>query len=228
MPALTLLCWDIDGTLLTTARAGVYAFEAAVEEVCGTACDLQGMRTAGMTDHEVAELAVETAGCEPDPALVERVLRAYERNLPAALPRRRGRVLPGVREALEDLAPRPGVESVLLTGNTRAGAAAKLGHYGLGPFFPHGGAFCQGPGTREEIAARVLDVARALGASGGALDVVVIGDTPRDIACGEAIGARTLAVASGAHTAEELAEHDPWLVVERIPEPERFRRLLGV
>jgi phosphoglycolate phosphatase-like HAD superfamily hydrolase len=131
-----------------------------------------------------------------------------------------------VLEALEHLEPRADVESLLLTGNTRAGATAKLRHYGLERFFPHGGAFCQGPGAREEIAARILVLAERLG--DGAATVVVIGDTPRDVACGTAIGARTVAVASGAHTAGELAEHGPSLVLDRIPEPERFRELLGL
>src|SRR5262249_5478213 len=143
--------------------------------------------------------------------------------LPAALHRRQGAVLPNVREVLEDLESRDDVRSILLTGNTRAGAHAKLRHYGLDRFFPDGvGAFCEGPEPRAEIARR----ARAL--AEGAKRLYVIGDSPADVACGKAIDARTIAVASGTHSAGELAAAEPWLIVEQIPEPEAFRRLLGI
>ena len=56
----------------------------------------------------------------------------------------------------------------------------------------------------------------------------MIGDTPADVECGKAIGARTIAVASGWHSVEELTATEPWLVLERIPEPETFRQLLGI
>jgi phosphoglycolate phosphatase-like HAD superfamily hydrolase len=55
----------------------------------------------------------------------------------------------------------------------------------------------------------------------------VIGDTPHDIACGKAIAARTIAVATGSYDADQLAAHEPWLVLERLPGPATFRRLLA-
>lgn len=226
--APTVLCWDIDGTLLTTARAGIYAVEAAVEEVCGGACDLESLYTAGYTDHEVAAAALTAAGIEPDPERTERVLRSYERHLPDCLARRQGRVLPGVGDVLRDLDAEPRVVNVLLTGNTAAGAKAKLGHYGLDGYFVRGGAFCEGPGTREEIARRGLRIAERLANGTGAPSVYVIGDTPRDVVCGVTIGARTVAVASGSYTEDELRACEPWLVLDRIPEPTRFREVLGL
>ena len=221
MPAETALFWDLDGTLLTTARAGIFALEAAVLEMAGAEVDLEALVTAGLTDAEVAAAALAVAEVDPTEELVERFLRAYERHLPDCLPRRDGRVLPGVREALDDLREEQSVTSYLLTGNTEAGARAKLSHYGLAGYFA-GGAFCIGPGPRAEIAAR----ARRLAAADARL--YVIGDTPSDIAAGAAIGARTIAVATGSFGAAELREHDPWLVVDRIPEPPRFRALLEV
>jgi phosphoglycolate phosphatase-like HAD superfamily hydrolase len=217
-----ILFWDLDGTLLTTARAGIYAFEDALREVCGVDADLQELFTSGLTDAEVAALCLEAAGHDAEKQTVEAVLCAYERRLPECLPCRDGRVMPGVREVLEDLEPRDGVRCLLLTGNTAAGARAKLTHYGLDRFFPGTGAFCLGPGARLEIAHR----AAALAAD--ADDVYVIGDTPQDVACGKAIGARTIAVASGAFSRDELAAHRPWAVLERVPETEQFRTLVGV
>lgn len=219
MQADTALFWDLDGTLLTTGRAGIFALEAALLEVTGREADLDSLVTAGLTDAEVAAAALAAAAVEETDELSERFLRAYERHLPDCLPRRQGRVLPGVREALDDLRNEPGVTSYLLTGNTEAGARAKLAHYALEGYFA-GGAFCAGPGGRVEIAQRARRLA------GADARVYVIGDTPRDIAAGTAIGARTIAVATGSHSEQELREHAPWLVVPQIPEPARFRALL--
>jgi phosphoglycolate phosphatase len=217
------LFWDIDLTLLTTARAGLFAFEDALQELYGARADLSGLRTAGMTDTGVAALVLEAAGLEVTPERGDELLRAYERRLPVSLQRRRGRVLENVREVLEDLEPREDVRSFLLTGNTAAGAAAKLAHYGLDRFFSDGaGAFCAGPGSRVDIARRALPLAN------GAEAIYVIGDSPHDVECGKAIGARTIALATGTHSAEELAACEPWVVLDRIPEPARFRELIGL
>jgi phosphoglycolate phosphatase-like HAD superfamily hydrolase len=223
MSLKAVLFWDLDGTLLLTGRAGLYAFEEAVAEVTGATIDLQQVSTAGMTDAGVARFVLELAGQPTDPETVEAVVRAYERRLPDNLPRRRGQVLEGIREVLEDFQGRDDVRSYLLTGNTPAGARAKLGHYGLDRFFPNGeGAFCIDHGSRVEIARRALPLAE------GAEAMYVIGDTPADVECGKAISARTIAVASGWHSAEELAATEPWLLLERIPEPDEFRQLLGI
>jgi phosphoglycolate phosphatase len=221
MTPSVVLFWDLDGTLLLTGRAGLFAFEEALEEVTGVAVDLQPLSTPGLTDAGVAELVLEHAGQPSDPETVDAVLRSYERHLPDSLPRRQGRVLDGVREVLEDLEGRDDVRSYLLTGNTRVGAQAKLRHYGLDRFLTQG-SFCVDHGSRTDIARRALPLAE------GAATVYVIGDTPADVECGKAIGARTIAVASGWHSAEELAATDPWVVLERIPEPDEFRRLLGI
>jgi phosphoglycolate phosphatase len=221
-PAVVLF-WDLDGTLLLTGRAGLYAFAEALEEVTGVSADLEELSTPGLTDAGVARLVLEHAGQRADPDTVEAVLRSYERRLPESLPRRKGRVLDGIREVLEDLEDLDDVRSYLLTGNTPSGARAKLRHYDLDRFFREGeGAFCIDHGSRVDIARRALPLAA------GADAAYVIGDTPADVECGKAIGARTIAVASGWHSPDELAETEPWIVLERIPEPAEFRRVLGI
>ncbi|HEY2326958.1 MAG TPA: HAD hydrolase-like protein [Gaiellaceae bacterium] len=216
------LFWDIDGTLLTTARAGVFALEDALEEVTGVRVDLQDkVLASGLTEHQVADAVFAIAEVEPEAELTDRFLRAYERHLPGNLPRRNGRVLPGVREILEDLRDHATVRSYLLTGNTPAGARAKLTHYGLLEFFADG-AYCVGPGPRTAIAQQAATLA------GGAEHLYVIGDTPFDIEAGKAIGARTIAVATGSHVTDELREHDPWAALEALPAPPEFRRLIGI
>jgi len=215
------LFWDIDGTLLTTARAGVFSLEDALEQVTGVRADLQGMATAGMTDYAIAETALREVEHPADEPTVLEFLRVHGEQLPDYLDRREGQVMPGVREALTDLDGHADVVNLLLTGNIEAGARAKLRHYGLDGFFPAGGAFCIGPGDRTEIAHRALELVDGSTA-------YVIGDTPADIACGKAIGLRTVAVATGSYDSDELAYHEPWALLERLPDPHAFRRLLSL
>jgi phosphoglycolate phosphatase len=226
-PVSIALLWDIDGTLLTTARAGVFAVQEAVYEVCQAGCDLDGIRTAGLTDYQVMEVAIRRAGLDPATEDVTAVLRSYERRLPLALFRRTGRVLPFVREILDDLEGREGVVSLLLTGNTCAAGTAKLLHYGLKDYFPGRGAFCEGPGAREEIASRAHALVRSLLGRSPA-KVFVIGDSPADVRCGKAIGADTVAVATGPHQIEDLERQQPWRVMAELPDPAGFRHLIGV
>jgi phosphoglycolate phosphatase len=221
-----VLLWDIDGTLLSTARAGVFALEEAARELCGRRVELAEMHTAGLTDGEIAAAILRDSGCDVTPAEVARFLRAYERHLPERLGWRQGGVLGGVREILDDLRRRPQVTSLLLTGNTPAGARAKLSHYGLGKYFD-AGVFCIDWEDRASIAGRAVDLAaEQAGERVAPESLVVIGDTPHDVRCGREIGARTVAVASGGYSASELRDHDPWLVLERLPAPARFARLL--
>lgn len=223
-----VLLWDVDGTLLTTARAGVFALEEAAREVLGGEQDFSRLATAGLTDAEVVELCIRTAGQDPSPETVEAFLRAYERYLPDRLHWRAGSVLPGVIEILDDLAARPEAVSLLLTGNTPAGARAKLRHYGLWDYFA-GGAFCESMEPREPIARRALALAEELLGPEAVDDgVFVIGDTPADVRVGKAIGARTVAVASGPSPLAELEASEPWLVWPSLPDPESFASRLGL
>jgi phosphoglycolate phosphatase-like HAD superfamily hydrolase len=224
-----VLFWDIDLTLLSTARAGIYAVEDAVREVLGVDADLQELFTAGLTDFEVMRVAAAEAGAEATDEQLGDLMRAYERALPQRLAMRKGQVMPGVVEILDDLAGRDDVVSLLLTGNTRTGAEAKLAHYGLDHYFEDG-AFCTEGDDRPMIAARAWQLAERLSPN-GAPDpqrVFVIGDTPHDIRAAKAIGARAVGVAAGKHSLEDLEAEDPWLALERLPEPARFRELLGI
>jgi phosphoglycolate phosphatase len=222
---MIVLFWDIDGTLLTTARAGVFAWEDSVRELTDRDFDLSTIRTAGMTDYQIAVKTLEAIGVEPTLEKVTRLLRRYEELLPSSLPRRQGRVLDNVREILEHLeAERPDVRSYLLTGNTRAGAHAKLTYYGLARFFSDG-AFAEDTGARSSIASRALELARRAGPIGEET-IFVIGDTPHDIECAKAIGAKTIVVATGGYSVDELKPLKPWRLFETLPGPEKFVRLI--
>ena len=222
---MTVLFWDIDGTLLTTGRAGMFAWNDSVKEVTGRDFDLRTeVRTAGLTDYQIAVRTFEVVGVPLEADRLERMVRRYEELLPASLPLRVGGVLPNVREILERLRSRADVRSYLLTGNTRGGARAKLTHYNLTEFFPDG-AFAEDAGDRSSIARRALELAKR--AAPIAEDrVFVIGDTPHDIECANAIGARTIAVATGGYTLDELQAHQPWRAFAELPPVEDFVALI--
>lgn len=224
------LFWDIDGTLLWTARAGVFALEDAARELIGRPIDLREMPTAGLTDAQIARAVVEAHGAPAGEADVDAFLRVYERRLPERLPLRKGRVMPNVRDILESLAGRDDVVSLLLTGNTPVGARAKLTHYGLIDYFPGAGAFCVDGGERASIARRALELAAAHrgGEHPEADRTTVIGDTPHDIECGKAIGTRTLAVATGGYELAALTACGPDWALAQLPRPDAFSERLGL
>jgi len=221
---MIVLFWDIDGTLLTTGKAGVPAWEAAVREVTGREFELATIRVAGLTDYQIAVQTFKILGLDPEEAAVRRMVRRYEDLLPSFLPLKRGTVLPHVREILEQLESHVDVRSYLLTGNTRGGARAKLTYYRLMQFFPDG-AFAEDAGDRSTVATRALELAKRCGpVSDEAL--FVIGDTPHDIYGANAIGARTIAVGTGGYSVEELRAHHPWKMFSELPPPDEFIELI--
>ena len=221
---MIVLFWDIDGTLITTGKAGVPAWEQAVRETTGREFNLASIRIAGLTDYQIAVRTFELLGVPAEESKLREMVERYENLLPTTLPQRKGRVMPHVREVLEDTSRRSDVRSYLLTGNTRGGARAKLTHYGLAQYFPDG-AFAEDLGDRPSIAARALELARRA----GPLDedrLFVIGDTPHDVHAATAIGARTIAVATGGYSIAELEAHRPWRTFEELPEPGAFIELI--
>ena len=157
-------------------------------------------------------------GVDADEDTLRRMVERYEELLPTSLPRKQGRVLPNVREILEHLRGRADVRSYLLTGNTRGGARAKLTHYDLMHYFPDG-AFAEDAGDRADDRRARAGAGAAARARSPRTSVFVIGDTPHDIECANAIGARTIAVATGGYTLEELQAHRPVACVRRAARP---------
>jgi phosphoglycolate phosphatase len=223
----TIIFWDIDGTLLTTGRAGMYAWKDAFEAETGLDADILQFDSAGLPDPLIAERLLTEYGSGATPAAVRRLIRGYELRLPENLPRREGGPLPHVPQILEALRSRPEVHSMLLTGNTRAGARAKLSYYGLAEYFT-AGAFSDGSPDRTAIAHEAMARARELAGEVHADRVYVVGDTPHDIRCAQAIGARAVAVATGRYSLPELTALKPWWAVEQLPEAHVFLGKLGL
>lgn len=155
----------------------------------------------GMLDHFGSDLSHEV------------FYRAYLGYLSPNLEAFTGRVLPGVGELLDDL-QEDGATLGLLTGNIADGAWAKLSHYGLKGYFDFG-AFGDDHHDRNKLGPVALERAmRCHSREFDSASTVVIGDTPKDIACGKAMGAVTLAVATGGFSVEQLQSYQPDHVVE--------------
>ena len=156
---------------------------------------------------------------------------AYLPRLAANLPRMPGVVLPGVVELLPALRARSDEFALgLLTGNFAAAAELKLGHYGLAEFFQFG-AFADDSFDRNLLGPVALGRARERFGAGAfadpTRDVLVLGDTPRDIACARACGAKVLAVATGKHPREDLAAHGPDYLFDTLDDPRLWETLSG-
>jgi phosphoglycolate phosphatase-like HAD superfamily hydrolase len=224
-----LLLFDIDGTLVTGGPAKE-AFRLAMVEAFGTAGDIHVHEFAGKTDPQIARELLRAAGLlDADidqglPALWRGYLRELEARL-AALPME---ILPGVRDLIEALAGSTGIAMGLVTGNIADGARLKLGSAGLYDFFPLGG-FGSDAEERDHLPAVALDRAHAaVGVAFAREQVIVVGDTPRDVACGRAHGLRTVAVATGNFAAEELEATGADVVFDDFSDLERaLAALLG-
>jgi phosphoglycolate phosphatase-like HAD superfamily hydrolase len=209
-----LLLFDIDGTLINSAGAGVQALRDVLQEQFGIVHDLEGIEIAGRTDSGIVHQILAKVKIEPNESNTRRFLNQYVNLLAHELPRCPGYVLPGIQELLQRLRKRPDVVLALLTGNVERGARLKLEHYGLWHFFEFG-AFSDDHHDRNELGAFARARARDKhGVEFEAAAIDVIGDTPHDIACGKATGARTVAVATGKFSREQLAAHNPDFLFE--------------
>lgn len=200
-----LLLFDIDGTL-TWGGPAKGAFALAMERVFGTAGPIDGHDFSGKTDPQIArELLTEAGLADADiDDGMEPLWTEYLRELRSRLPEMPMTVLPGVPALLEHLSRTDGVALGLLTGNIVEGARLKLGSVGLMDYFPVGG-FGSDSEVREELTSVAMERAtEQWGVEFLPESVVVIGDTPRDVACGKHQGTRTVAVATGRFGVEAL------------------------
>ena len=225
---MKILFWDIDGTLLQAGKAGLYAFDEAVREIYGQTIDYKTIKTSGMTDNYIAEQIIEKIEERRAlPVEVMRLTKRYEELLPHYLTVKEGYVLDGVAEMLSELHTHDDYVQLILTGNSRRGAEEKLAYYGLLSFFDlDHSAFGDDCTDRNEISAKARRIVQEVYPSVTADEIYVIGDTPNDVRCGKSIGARTIAIASGRFSYEELAEHMPWWAMEKLTSPKEFLAML--
>ena len=210
----TLLLFDIDGTLITSGGAGERALRIGFRERFGIDDDLRNVEIAGRTDSGIARAMLRTHGLAETPENIAAFVDSYLANLVKELPLTEGRLLPGVVPLLAALQGRPDMVLALLTGNVERGAKLKLSHYGVWTFFEFG-AYADDHHDRNELGPFAQRRAREKhGIDFPAERICVLGDTPHDIACARAIGARAIAIATGKFTRAELAAHQPDFVFD--------------
>jgi phosphoglycolate phosphatase len=209
--------FDIDGTLVVTGGAGQRAMNRAFHDVFGIPDAFVTIELAGRTDTSILADAFAQQGMTADAdgvrAFRERYLACLREEVPR--PGANKRVLPGIQPLLRSLEPQPHVFLGLLTGNFADAAEVKLAHFDLWRYF-RCGAFGEDAHDRNHLVPVALDRARQRGLPPHVepAHVVVIGDTPRDVACAHAHGARVIAVATGQYPADCLQAAGAHVVFE--------------
>ena len=202
----TIVLWDIDNTLLYTGGAGSLGMARAFEDLYGVPDAFGRVEFSGRTDTAIFLDAAREHGVADDRLVAEldRFCDAYVPHLDAALGEvPGGRLMPGITAILEALSRRADVRMGLGTGNFRRGGELKLRHYGIDGFFP---GTPGGFGEDSESRDTVIRIGIERLTNGGRPErVVIIGDTPHDVAAARANGAFALAVATGRNGVEELA-----------------------
>jgi len=228
--SMTIVLFDIDGTLIRTGRAGSRAMNRAFEDLFGIAGAFDDIPMAGRTDKGILDDGAARAGVDLGGGNFQRFRARYFERLIEALPEpgpHKG-VLPGVQPLLEALAMRANVFPALLTGNCEEGARIKLEHFNLWKFF-RCGAFGDDVVDRNDLFAVAMARALTCGAPQvHARDVLVVGDTLMDVACARAAGARSVGVATGPSGVDALQAAGADVVVEDLSDTAGFLRLLPV
>src|SRR5215203_6549283 len=214
---MRILLWDIDGTLIRSARPGGYKEYTipVLEEMFGTAGRLADMHVSGMTDLQIVFEALNDAGITQEEILARAEVLVSRLTEEARRVTGNGvkffELLPGVRETLEALAAHPRYKSALVTGNIKPMAELKMELVGLDHFFTLPGAFGDESHNRRDLPARAAErIRKHLQVDLAPEQFIVIGDTPNDIDCGRHFGAQTIAVGTGRfYSTEEILEHKP-------------------
>lgn len=216
---MPIILFDIDGTLIRTGGAGKIAMESALTEEFGVPLSERQVSYSGRTDPAIGRELLRTHGIDPTPTNVARLHEAYLARLPVCLTTYPGTICAGIIELIAMLKPREDVLLGLLTGNIRRGAQIKLSHYSLWDHFVCGG-FGDDHHDRDDVARTALRTVRdRRRADVDPADVWVIGDTPLDVQCARAIGAKAVAVATGWHAIEELEAAKPDFAFADLSEP---------
>jgi phosphoglycolate phosphatase len=211
-----------------TGGAGARAMALAFDDLFSIRNAFEGIHMPGRTDAWILADAAVAHGISPTSAALAQFRSAYLAGLGRELeqPGPRKGVMPGVRELLDALSTRDDVYLALLTGNYEEAARIKLEYFDLWRYFACG-AFGDDAPDRHGLLPRALDrVAECGGPRVPSSASVVIGDTPLDIACAQAGGARSIAVATGSHSVEQLRAAGADVVLEDLSDTERVVALL--
>lgn len=226
---LSLVFFDIDGTLLLSGGAGVRAMTRTFETIFGVPDAFAGITVAGHTDTFLVSAALTRANIRDTAEAHAQFREAYVPTLAAEIQHpgtgRRG-LMPGVQALLTALQSNGVFHAALLTGNYQAAARIKLTHFGVERFFEWG-AFGEEAADRNDLGHIAMRRGRQRSVPQTALDrAVIVGDTPHDIACARAIGARVIAVATGMYSVADLEQAGADLALPDLSDTNRVLELL--
>ncbi|WP_353683992.1 HAD family hydrolase [Thermodesulfovibrio sp. 3907-1M] len=224
---MKLILFDIDGTLISAGGAGTRSLNRAFEKVLGIKDAFKNFEMAGKTDVQIIKEGLILHGIEPSISLVSELIESYLKNLTVEINNNSKHLKPGVKDFIEFIHYELKYPIGLLTGNLEKGARIKLDPFGLNSFFPTG-AF----GSDHEDRNKLLPIAvkRFSKRFNNYLDFhqcIVIGDTPRDVACAKPYGAKVIAVATGPYGVETLKKTEADMVVETLTEINKILPLLS-
>ena len=229
-----VLLWDIDGTLIRSARTGAFKDYTIpmLEKVFGTSGRLAEMQVSGMTDLQIVAEALRDEGFTHEDVnqRIDHLRVHYMEEMKRATGNGEEffELLPGVRETLQAIASEPRYCSALLTGNIEAAAYLKMDLMGLSEFFDLPGAFGDESHNRNDLPELAATrIKQHLDVDLEPHQFIVIGDTPNDIGCAKHFGARSLAVGTGRlYTTTDLLACDPDAFIPNLADPEQVLKVL--
>ncbi len=224
----TLLLFDIDGTLILSGGAGLRALNQTFHELFQVQDAFTGITTAGRTDGEIIDEALRQSQITSTEAVLVEIQRRYEGRLTEEiqLPGPRKGIMPGVEDLLMFLSVRRNVTLGLLTGNFQSTAKIKLDYFGLSDYF-----LCGAYGSDALHRNALVDIAKQRAKLLGveilsARDILIVGDTPLDVACARAAGSKMAAVATGQFDVVALEKAGAEIALENLRDRQPFLELL--
>lgn len=230
-PALRVLLFDIDGTLLLSGGAGSRSLERAIQRMTGRGGGMNDVLPDGKTDYLIIEEAfrVNFPDLPLGPKDVQAALEAYLEFLEEEVAASEGfRLMPGVPGVLEACQAREDLLLGLATGNLEAGAKIKLARAGLQKYFSFGGFGSDAIQRTDMVRAAIRRTWEAAGFEVPHEQIYVIGDTPHDILCAHEAGVRAIGVGAARFSCEELTHYHPDALLEDLSSPEAFLECVGV
>lgn len=234
-PTFRVLLWDIDGTLLQSTRGGAFKeyFAPAMQEVYGSSGTLAEMSVSGMTDSQIVYEALKTEGFSTEKVFskIDEFMTQLGEKMRRFVSDQKEpyKLLDGVREILDATCKNPRFINAILTGNFTIGAEIKLKHFDLWKYFENQpNTFGEISHDRRELAKTAAkNINRFLRTELNHDQFIVVGDTPNDIACARALGAKMISVATGRnHPSTELAEYKPDILLENLSDTKKVLQIL--
>lgn len=223
---MKLLLFDIDGTLLSAGGAGTRSLNRAFEKVLKIKNAFVNFEMAGKTDILIIKEGLRLWNIEPSMSLINEIIENYLEFLSIEINNNSKHLKPGVIDFIQLIMEEFSYPMGLLTGNVERGARIKLEPFGLNSVFTFG-AFGNDHEDRNYLLPIAIDRYRSKFEK--KIDFhqcIVIGDTPRDVACAKPYGARVIAVATGPYSKSDLEKTQADVVVENLLEVHKLLPLL--